>query len=85
MGNVRLITGRSGSGKTNRCIEEFVLSQNKYRKIDGRNDSFLIVPEQFSVDYERKVLKHPDCKGLLGSEVISFNRLSHRLDRSGNY
>ncbi len=79
MGNVRLITGRSGSGKTNRCIEEFVLSQNKYRKIDGRNDSFLIVPEQFSVDYERKVLRHPDCKGLLGSEVISFNRLSHRL------
>ena len=79
MSKIRLVVGRSGSGKTDYCINEFVQTLCRNRKKDGRTDAYLIVPEQFAVAYERKVLNHEACTGLLGSEVISFNRLAHRI------
>lgn len=79
MGNVRIVTGRSGCGKTSYCINAFVQALSENRRADGSADAYLIVPEQFAVDYERKVLGHPECRGLLGGEVLSFRRFAHRI------
>ena len=77
---LNLIYGRAGSGKTQYCIDNLsaILKEDPSRKV------FLIVPEQFTVEAEKRLLKSLDTGGLIQSEVLSFRRLSHWvLDKYG--
>ncbi|HHT24801.1 MAG TPA: hypothetical protein GXZ76_04710 [Clostridiaceae bacterium] len=41
--------------------------------------AFLIVPEALKADLERRYLENYDVDGLMLAEVLSFNRLAHRI------
>lgn len=73
--SLRLILGNSGSGKSHylyqHIIEAAVRSpQKKY---------LVIVPEQFTMQTQRELVRmHPD-HGLLNIDILSFPRLAHRV------
>ncbi|MBQ8164490.1 MAG: exodeoxyribonuclease V subunit gamma [Clostridia bacterium] len=79
MADFRIITGRAGSGKSSYCIKrmaEFI----KLRTGEiGTAPAFLIVPEQFSVQAEKRLMKEAELPGLLIDEVLSFKRAACRV------
>ena len=51
-------------------------------RFDGKSKHLLIVPDRFSMSYERLALEHLGLKGSFDLEVASFSRLADRfLDR----
>ena len=70
---LRLIVGRSGSGKTDEMIKRISASV-----AEGKN-TLLIVPEQQVYSCERNILpKLPTTAGL-NFEILSFSRLAQRV------
>ena len=65
-----LITGRSGSGKTEYLRK--VLAE----KAEAGNDRLILVPEQFSFDSERGMLEKLGNKKAQQIQVLSFSRLT---------
>lgn len=77
---LNVITGRAGSGKSRFCIENI----SRICTEDPENRVFLIVPEQFAIQAERRMLEAIPTGGVLNNEVLSFKRLTHRvLNRYG--
>lgn len=70
---VTLIYGRAGSGKStlihNLCNEKRI---NKSKIV-------VIVPDQYTHQTELDIIAAYASKGLIGTDVLSFKRLSHRL------
>lgn len=77
---LNIVYGRAGSGKSQYCINNLSEIVN-----DNYADSaYLIVPDQFTVEAEKRLLKSLKTGGLIKSEVLSFKRLSHWvLDKFG--
>ncbi len=72
---LRFIVGRAGTGKTRQ-----VLSEIKERILHKTTDPLvLIVPEQFSFQTERDLVSMLGTGGILGTEVLSFQRLAFRI------
>ena len=71
--SLQIIYGRAGSGKTLSCL-------NVVEKIikDEATKIIYIVPEQYSLQTERKIL---ECFSDIGNriDVLSFERLSQRV------
>lgn len=67
--------GASGSGKSMGVQQEII-----NRAIDNPDKMFfLVVPDQFTMQTQKQIVKmHPD-KGILNIDVLSFSRLSHRI------
>ncbi|MHC4524775.1 MAG: PD-(D/E)XK nuclease family protein, partial [Planctomycetota bacterium] len=75
MAAIQFILGRSGSGKTQRCIDSVCQALTT-----GGNDPLvLLVPEQATYQAERAILSHPDIVGFSRLHILSFNRLQFRL------
>ena len=79
---LRIVLGRSGSGKSEKCITEFNAYMQK--NIGVNKSSFLFVPEQYNMLTERRLLEYQKkedfkVKGLMGHEVLNFKRLVHRI------
>ena len=72
---LRLLFGRSGSGKTQNALEK----ANELA-MTGRN-VVLLVPEQFTFEMERLLVTRYGAKSGLKIEVLSFSRLCHRVFR----
>ncbi|MGI6450001.1 MAG: helicase-exonuclease AddAB subunit AddB [Desulfitobacteriia bacterium] len=73
--SLRFIYGRSGSGKTYRCLQEI-----KERFESGAAYPLvLLVPEQFTFQAERDLIKVLETGGILQVEVLSFRRLTFRI------
>jgi len=78
--SLRFIYGRSGSGKTHLCLNEIRGSllhnaenpQNERRLV-------LLVPEQYTFQAERDLIKVLETGGILKTEVLSFRRLAFRV------
>ena len=76
---LRLLLGRAGSGKT-----DFVMNDIKRRMGSGESGMFLIVPEQYSHDAERRLCAVCGDGLSLYAETLSFTRLfSHVLSETG--
>jgi len=71
--SLQLIIGRSGSGKS-----EYILNEVK-KEITLGEKIYIITPEQFSYVTEKKLLQVLGKAATVNSEVISFNRISHRI------
>lgn len=73
--SIRYILGRSGTGKTN-----FIYNDIK-QKLKEKKDVplILIVPEQFNFQAHKDLIKVLDKKGIMDIEVLSFQRLAHRV------
>ena len=70
---LRLIYGKSGSGKSQYCFSEISKIINKEKKI------YIITPEQFSFTAEKKLMDAIDAKATINAEVITLSRMAHRV------
>lgn len=66
-----LIKGRAGSGKTNTMRQKILDTLN-----NSVSKPLLIIPEQFSFDTEKAMLKFLGAKMLKGLDIYSFSRLA---------
>lgn len=70
---LRIVYGKSGTGKSEFCLNEVCNKINTDKKI------FIIVPEQFSFTVESKLMELSRDKAVVNAEVISFNRMAYRI------
>lgn len=77
---LRIIYGKSGSGKSEYCFSEIAKLIEKEKKI------YIITPEQFSFTAEKKLMDAIDTKAVLNAEVITLSRMAHRVlqEKGGN-
>lgn len=68
--SLRLIYGKTGSGKTSFCIKEALESGKKV---------YYVTPEQFTFTAEKRICKLVNVHGLGGVEVLSFKKLALRI------
>lgn len=69
--SLRYILGKSGTGKTTRCINEIINTDNMSERI------FYIVPEQFTLESEKNLL---DKKGSLSNiNILGFRHFAYYL------
>lgn len=73
--SLRFIYGRAGSGKSHFCLNDIK------SRIDGgaTNPLILLVPEQYSLQAEKNLIKALGNKGIIKAEVLSFRRLAYRV------
>ena len=71
---LRIITGRTGSGKT-RFVRSVIADIAK----NAPDKGVIIVPEQFSFETERAMLSLLGNEKVNNAEVLSFSRLSEKL------
>lgn len=72
---IRYIFGRASRGKTYRVFEE--IKRALHRKKDEK--LILIVPEQFTLQAERDLIKYLQVPGIMKVEVLSFTRLAYNV------
>ena len=70
---LRIIYGKSGSGKSQYCFSEIAKNIEKEKKI------YIITPEQFSFTAEKKLMKEISTKAILNAEVITLSRMAYRV------
>ena len=75
---LRLIYGKSGSGKSSYCFSEIskLIEEGKANKI------YIITPEQFSFTAERKLMdemKKIGCGAVISAEVLTLSRMAYRV------
>jgi len=76
---LKIITGKTGSGKSSICLREFSEHINKSATIfTEKVDAFYFVPEQFAVTEEKRLLELVS-KPLLGYEILNFKRFAYRI------
>ena len=71
---LRLILGRAGSGKT-----EYVRQMLCDKLLAGERDLLLIVPEQFSFETEREMLKKVGASRMQNLDILTFSRLAENV------
>ena len=76
---LRLICGRSGTGKSSKCIDEIAAVIENDINQSLPNQSILIVPEQLTVQAEKALLAKINGKGIMSADVVSFRRLANRF------
>ena len=69
---LRIIYGKSGSGKSTFCFKEIANLINTEKKI------FIITPEQFSFTAEKKLLDEVG-NSVINAEVITLSRMAYRV------
>ncbi len=71
--SLRLIYGRSGTGKSSYMYQEIKDRINKENKI------YIITPEQFSFTAERKLMDTIETGAVINAEVLTFGRMAYRV------
>lgn len=70
---MRFIFGRAGSGKSYTCMQQI-------RDLLGKGGPLiLLVPEQYTLQAEKNLVRALGSTGLVGAEVLSFRRMAHRV------
>lgn len=78
---LKFILGRSGYGKTHECL----ISIAKMQSQNMKNNLIYIVPEQFSLQAEKDIIKETQGKGIMKAKVLSFNRLAYTVFSQTGY
>ena len=77
---MKLITGRSGTGKSTYCMNEI----KKYVLEAFDKPLIYIVPEQFSFEAEKELIRMIGGKGIINTQVFSFKRLAYKIFTENN-
>ncbi len=72
---VRYILGRAGKGKSHYILQEI----NRNLQDGGEDRLILLVPEQFTLQSERDIIRKLKLPGIMRVEVLSFTRLAQRV------
>lgn len=72
---LHFILGRARSGKSIRIFQQML----KALEEEGNKTLILLVPEQLSYETERDLMEAGNLKSLMRLEVLSFQRLAHRV------
>ncbi|MBP3782162.1 MAG: PD-(D/E)XK nuclease family protein [Butyrivibrio sp.] len=72
---LRFCFGASGAGKSTRIYEEII---NRSMDDPG-TDYLIIVPDQFTMQTQKDVVKLHPSHAIMNIDVLSFGRLSHRV------
>ena len=70
---LRIIYGRSGTGKSEYIFDEI---KNKIKQ-NSKIKKYIITPEQFSFTAEKKLMEN--MGSVIGAEVVTFNRMAYRV------
>ncbi|MBQ2937294.1 MAG: hypothetical protein IJE05_00175 [Clostridia bacterium] len=70
---LRIIYGKSGSGKSQYCFSEIAKLIKKETKI------YIITPEQFSFTAEKKLMDAINTQAVINAEVITLSRMAYRV------
>ena len=73
---MRLLLGRSGAGKSTRCLEEI---EGRLKEDPKGPPIIYIVPEQMTFQQEYALLKREGIEGSIRAQVFSFSRLAWRV------
>ncbi|MGP4077260.1 helicase-exonuclease AddAB subunit AddB [Halobacillus sp. K22] len=73
---MRFLLGRSGAGKSTRCLEEI---EGKLKEDPKGPPIIYIVPEQMTFQQEYALLKREGIEGSIRAQVFSFSRLAWRV------
>lgn len=73
--SLRFIYGRAGSGKTYHVLNEI----KEKVKAEATYPLVLLVPEQYTFQAERDLIRVLETGGILKTEVMSFRRLAFRI------
>ncbi len=71
--SLRLIYGKSGTGKSEQILKE------TSNLIENKEKIYIITPEQFSFTLETKLLETIKGESVINAEVLTFNRMAHRV------
>lgn len=72
---LQFILGNSGSGKSHYLYEQIIRESEAHPE----KNYIVLVPEQFTMQTQREIVRlHPE-KGILNIDVLSFGRLAHRI------
>ncbi len=71
--SIRIIYGKSGTGKS-----EYIFDEIK-KNINGDNKIYIITPEQFSFSAEKRLIEKIDSGAVLNAEILTFNSLAHKV------
>ncbi|MFE8700303.1 helicase-exonuclease AddAB subunit AddB [Cytobacillus sp. FJAT-54145] len=74
--SVRLLVGRSGTGKTTYCLNEI---QDKMLNNPDGDPIIYLVPDQMTFLSEYKLITAPEIGGMIRTQVYSFTRLAWRI------
>ncbi|MGL5648651.1 MAG: helicase-exonuclease AddAB subunit AddB [Clostridium sp.] len=72
---IRFVYGRAGSGKSTFCLNQI----KEKIKNNENNKLIVIVPEQYTFQREKDLLKLAGERALLRAEVLSFKRMGNRV------
>ncbi|MGZ4159381.1 MAG: helicase-exonuclease AddAB subunit AddB, partial [Neobacillus sp.] len=74
--SLRMVTGRSGSGKTSMCLNEI---RNRLLENPEGKPIIYIVPEQMTFLSEYRLSTDSELGGMIRAQVYSFSRLAWRI------
>ena len=73
--SLRFLIGASGAGKSTWLYRSVI----ERAQADPKGHFFLIVPDQFTMQTQQDLVMMHEKKGILNIDVLSFNRLAHRI------
>jgi ATP-dependent helicase/nuclease subunit B len=74
--SIQFVYGLAGAGKTQHCVDAIVAALEREAPV-GR--LLLIVPEQASLQTERRLADAMSTRGFAGTQVLSFTRLAEQV------
>ncbi|MDD6572618.1 MAG: PD-(D/E)XK nuclease family protein [Thermoflexaceae bacterium] len=72
---LQMILGASGSGKSYRLYEDVIRESVE----NPQNNYIVIVPEQFTMGTQEKIVKMHPAHGVLNVDIVSFPRLAYKV------
>lgn len=76
---LRIIYGRAGCGKSHYCFNDIKEKIQQMRNNYNEKKIYIITPEQFSYTAEKKLLDILDEDAVINAEVLTFQRMAHRV------
>ena len=78
---LQLYLGCSGSGKSHKLYEHIIAESLKHPELNY----YILVPEQYNLTTQQKLISMHPKKGILNIDVLSFTRLAHRVFEEVGY
>ncbi len=81
---LKIIYGRAGCGKSQYCFYDIKEKLKQMQNCYNGNKIYIITPEQFSYTAEKKLLDVLDEDAVINAEVLTFQRMAHRVLENEN-